>query len=113
MVGKINIYIFAVYFRHCSVIFHNFRCGTEAVISNWDNVMIILSKSGKHITYSYDYTIHLIPEMDCVRVISGLTHELIQKVPAVVQKIFRINSVEPGSYLLEASKQFQVSFILI
>lgn len=91
---------------------NNLRCGTEAVICNWDNVMVILSKSGKSITYSYDYPIHLIPEMDCVRVISGLTHELIQKVPAVVQKIFRINSVEPGSYLLEASKQFQVMFML-
>ncbi|XP_077297658.1 vacuolar protein sorting 16 [Arctopsyche grandis] len=82
-------------------------CGNEAVIGNWDNVMVILSKSGKSMSYSYDYPIHLIPEMDCVRVVSGLTHELIQKVPAVVQKIFRINSVEPGSYLLEASKQFQ------
>lgn len=36
-----------------------------------------------------------------------MQHELVQKVPDVVQKIFRINSTEPGSFLLEASKQFQ------
>jgi hypothetical protein len=51
-------------------------------------------------------------EMDCVRVISEYNHELIQKVPVEVEKIFRINSTAPGSYLVEASKQFQVTFYI-
>lgn len=46
-------------------------------------------------------------EIDGVRIISNSNHELLQKVPEVVQKIFRINSTESGSFLLEASKQFQ------
>ena len=41
-----------------------------------------------------------------VRVLSSLSLEMIQKVPLVVQQIFRINSTDPGSYLLEDSKQF-------
>lgn len=56
----------------------------------------------------YDYPIHLVPEIDSIRILSTTQHELLQKVPDVVQKIFRINSTEPGSFLLEASKQFQV-----
>ncbi|XP_066993326.2 vacuolar protein sorting-associated protein 16 homolog isoform X1 [Anabrus simplex] len=82
-------------------------CGTEAVIGYWDNVLLLVGREGDYINYSYDSTIYLVPEMDGVRVLSAFTHEMIQKVPVVVQQIFRINSTQPGSYLLEASRQFQ------
>lgn len=82
-------------------------CGTEAVITYWGNVLLVIGRQGDHINYSYDSAIWLVLEMDGVRVLSNLIHEMIQKVPVVVQQIFRINSTDPGSYLLEASKQFQ------
>lgn len=82
-------------------------CGTEAVIGYWDNVLLVIGRQGDHINYGYDSAIRLVPEMDGVRVLSTYSHEMIQKVPLVVQQIFRINSTDPGSYLLEASKQFQ------
>ncbi|KOB74958.1 Vacuolar protein sorting-associated protein 16-like protein, partial [Operophtera brumata] len=58
-------------------------------------------------SFPYDGPFHLVQEMDCVRVVSELSHELVQKVPFVVEKIFRINSAAAGSFLLEASKQYQ------
>ncbi|KAB0801758.1 hypothetical protein PPYR_03944 [Photinus pyralis] len=87
-------------------------CGTEAVVAFWEKepketTLIVLGRHGEMVTYPYDGSIALIPEIDGVRVLSAFQHELIQKVPDVVQKIFRINSTEPGSFLLEASKQFQ------
>ncbi|KAJ8898107.1 hypothetical protein PR048_003467 [Dryococelus australis] len=82
-------------------------CGTEAVIGYWDSVLLVVGRQGDFISYSYDYPVHLVPEMDGVRILSATSHDMIQKVPLVVQQIFRINSTEPGSYLLEASKQFQ------
>ncbi|PSN30635.1 Vacuolar protein sorting-associated protein 16 [Blattella germanica] len=82
-------------------------CGTEAVIGYWDNLLLVIGRQGDDIGYSYDSAIKLVPEMDGVRILSTYSHEMIQKVPLVVQQIFRINSTEPGSYLLEASKQFQ------
>lgn len=88
-----------------------FRCGTEAVIAYWDSVLLLIGRQADHINYGYDSAIRLVPEMDGVRVISTLSHEMIQKVPLVVQQIFRINSTDPGSYLLEASKQFQVCIV--
>nr|CAD7406570.1 unnamed protein product [Timema poppensis] len=88
-------------------------CGTEAVVGHWDTVLLVVNRQGEFINYSYDSPVHLLPEMDGVRVLSAFTHEMIQKVPLVVQQIFRINSTEPGSYLLEASKQFQVSVDLL
>lgn len=82
-------------------------CGTEAVIGLWSNILYVVGRNGDVVQYPYD-NIHLIPEIDGVRMISEANHEMIQKVPSVVQQIFRINSTDPGSYLLEASKQFQV-----
>jgi hypothetical protein len=84
------------------------RCGTEAVVGYWDNVLLVIGRQADHINYGYDSAIWLVPEMDGVHVLSTFSHEMIQKVPLVVQQIFRINSTDPGSYLLEASKQFQV-----
>lgn len=68
---------------------------------------MVIGRTAKTIIYTYDGPVHLITEIDSVRVLSSSSHEMIQKVPNVVQKIFRINSTDPASYLLEASKQFQ------
>lgn len=84
-------------------------CGSQAVVAHWDSdtLSIYGTKGINFVSYPYDGPFHLIQEMDCVRVVSEMTHELIQKVPFVVEKIFRINSTAPGSYLVEASRQFQ------
>ncbi|CAL7934755.1 unnamed protein product [Xylocopa violacea] len=82
-------------------------CGTEAVICSWNSTVMVIGRTAETIIYTYDGPVHLITEIDGVRVLSGASHEMIQKVPNVVQKIFRINSTDPASYLLEASKQFQ------
>lgn len=82
-------------------------CGSQAVISHWDDQMVIFGCNGKSTTFPYDGPFHIIQEIDGVRIVSEMSHELIQKVPEVVEKIFRISSTAPGSYLVEASKQFQ------
>lgn len=84
-------------------------CGNEAVVLYWekDNTFLIVGKHGHKVAQFYDSSVFLVPEIDGIRIISNTQHELLQKVPEVVQKIFRINSTEPGSFLLEASKQFQ------
>ncbi|RZC42147.1 vacuolar protein sorting-associated protein 16 -like protein, partial [Asbolus verrucosus] len=84
-------------------------CGNESVVAYWerDNTLLIVGKHGQKMIYTYDSSVHLTPEIDGVRIFSNTQHELLQKVPDVVQKIFRINSTDPGSFLLEASKQYQ------
>ncbi|XP_066599627.1 vacuolar protein sorting-associated protein 16 homolog [Prorops nasuta] len=85
-------------------------CGMDAVVCSWDSTVMVVGKASEGrnetIIYTYDGPVHLVTEIDGVRVISSSCHEMIQKVPNVVQKIFRINSTDPASYLLEASKQF-------
>ncbi|XP_053605989.1 vacuolar protein sorting-associated protein 16 homolog [Plodia interpunctella] len=82
-------------------------CGSQAIVGHWDDIMVIYGFNGTQVPYPYDGPFHLIPEMDCVRVVSEMTHELIQKVPPEAEKIFSIKSTAPGAYLVEASKQFQ------
>lgn len=83
-------------------------CGSDAVALSYGcNVAVFGRRDGEAVTYVYDAAAHLVPEIDGVRVLSAAQHEMMQKVPEVVQKIFRINSTAPGSFLLEASKQYQ------
>ncbi|TGZ37732.1 Uncharacterized protein DBV15_02980 [Temnothorax longispinosus] len=82
-------------------------CGTEAVVCSWNSTIMVVGRTADTIVYNYDGPVHLVTEIDGVRVLSSSSHEMIQKVPNVVQRIFRINSTDPASYLLEASKQFQ------
>ncbi|EZA48287.1 Vacuolar protein sorting-associated protein 16-like protein [Ooceraea biroi] len=82
-------------------------CGTEAVVCSWSSTIMVIGRTAETIVYNYDGPVHLVSEVDGVRVLSSSSHEMIQKVPNVVQRIFRINSTDPASYLLEASKQFQ------
>jgi hypothetical protein len=84
-------------------------CGNESVVAYWerDNTLLIVGKHGQKMVYTYDGSVQLTAEIDGVRILSNTQHELLQKVPDVVQKIFRINSTDPGSFLLEASKHYQ------
>lgn len=86
------------------------RCGEQGVVLSCDGSLEMVSCREENLSFMLDGACHLVQERDCVRVISATSLELIQRVPQVVVDIFRINSTSPGSYLLEASKQFQVGF---
>ncbi|EEC14016.1 vacuolar protein-sorting protein, putative, partial [Ixodes scapularis] len=58
-------------------------------------------------TYPVDVPIHLVQEVDGVRLIGNTIHELLQKVPNVVKDVFRIGSMDPGALLLAASVEFE------
>lgn len=86
------------------------RCGSEAVVGYWDDDITIIGRNAEDdkLKYAYDTPVKLIPEMDCIRVVSTYTTDIIQRVPKVILETYRINSTSPGSYLLEASKHFSV-----
>lgn len=71
---------------------------------------MIIGRTENKLEYLYHYPVKLVPEIDCVRVISTFTTEIIQPVPTVILELYRLNSTSPGCYLFEASKQFQVKF---
>lgn len=71
--------------------------------------MTIVGKLEDQVSFIYTDPVCLIPEIDCVRVIGAFSSDILQLVPQHVQEIFSINSTSPSSYLVEASKQFEVN----
>ncbi|XP_072019724.1 vacuolar protein sorting-associated protein 16 homolog [Amphiura filiformis] len=82
-------------------------CGTGGVVGYWENLLIVIGPHRDWIKYNMDTEAHLIPEADSLRIIDSHTHELLQRVPAVVEDIFKIGSMAPGAMLYEASREFQ------
>lgn len=73
-----------------------------------EETVIIVGKIEDQVSFIYNDPICLVSEIDCVRVIGALSNDMLQLVPYYVQEIFRINSTSPSSYLVEATKQFEV-----
>lgn len=83
-------------------------CGLDAVVGYWDRDLFVfgLKEDCLPAPYSFKSHVHMVAEIDGIRIIGNEIHEFLQKVPDVVKNIFRIGSMEPGAMLLEASKEF-------
>ncbi|CAH3134241.1 unnamed protein product [Porites lobata] len=82
-------------------------CAMGAVICYWDDFWMIAPDFLTYFTYQMDSAVHLVQELDGVRIIGNETHELLQRVPAAVEQVFKIGSMEPGAMLFDASKEFE------
>ncbi|KAF6207195.1 hypothetical protein GE061_018435 [Apolygus lucorum] len=82
-------------------------CGNYAVVINWGQNLDVFGFDEEYISYPFDDSVFCVQEIDCIRVISNHSTDLIQKVPKVVQDIFVYSNSSPGSSLLSASYQFQ------
>lgn len=85
----------------------------EAIVIAYPSLLLVVTVAGDSNMYSYDSVPFLIPEMDCVRILSNTEHEMLQKVPNAVNNIFAINSQKPSSYLFGAYQKYEVSEINI
>lgn len=80
----------------------------EAIVIAYPSLLLVVTVAGDSNMYSYDSVPFLIPEMDCVRILSNTEHEMLQKVPNSVNNIFKINSQKPSSYLFGAYQKYEV-----
>ena len=83
-------------------------CGEDAVVAILDDGTAVLAHvSGATETMFQPAPICLVQECDGVRILSNGFHDLLHKVEAPVQDIFKIASMEPGAILLMASQAYQ------
>ncbi|XP_059822989.1 vacuolar protein sorting-associated protein 16 homolog [Hypanus sabinus] len=78
-----------------------------AVVGVWDKLLLIAGSSKETIKFYLDEDVHLVPEIDGVRIISSNSHEFLHEVPPACQDIFKIASMAPGALLLEAHKEYE------
>jgi len=81
-------------------------CGPGAVVGYWENILLMVGPNKDWIKYVYDSALTLVPEIDGLRIISSTSHELLHRVPSVVEDVFKIGSMSPGAMLYEASQEF-------
>lgn len=84
---------------------------SNAVVVAYPSLLLVVTVAGDSNMYVYDSVPFLIPEMDCVRIISDNDHELLQRVPSCMHNIFAINSQKPSSYLYGAFQKYEVMFM--
>lgn len=91
-------------------------CGEDSVCLQWSpeqlnrddlSLLLMIGPNGDFYKKTYDGPIHLVSEIDGIRIITNDTCEFLQRVPSPTLEIFRIGSLEPAAMLFDAYKEFE------
>ena len=93
-------------------------CGEDSVCLYWEpeqvnnregnvSLLLMIGPNGDYSTFTYDSPIHLVTEIDGVRVITNDSCEFLQRVPEANFDIFKIGSLTPSAMLYDAYIEFE------
>ncbi|KAK8154377.1 vacuolar protein-like protein sorting vps16 [Phyllosticta citrichinensis] len=77
-------------------------CGNSAVILAWEDEIHVVGPNGSGTKFFYDSWVHLITDVDGIRILTNELCEFIYRVPDVTEETFRLGSESPAAVLLEA-----------
>ena len=78
-------------------------CGSNAVALAWEDEVHLIGPRSAATKFFYDTWVHLLPDVDGIRLLTNDVCEYIQKVPDEAVDVFRLGSDSPAASLLEAS----------
>lgn len=78
-------------------------CGSNAVALAWEDEVHLIGPKSMATKFYYDTWVHLLPDVDGLRLLTNDVCEFIQKVPDEAVEVFRLGSDSPAANLLEAS----------
>ncbi|KAL8936002.1 MAG: hypothetical protein Q9211_004401 [Gyalolechia sp. 1 TL-2023] len=82
-------------------------CGNDAVMLAWEDEVHLIGPNGASLRYYFDGWVHLLPDIDGVRLITNDVCEFLQKVPDCTEDVFKLGSTSPASVLLDAMDQLE------
>ncbi|KAL8803652.1 MAG: hypothetical protein Q9182_003067 [Xanthomendoza sp. 2 TL-2023] len=82
-------------------------CGNDAVLLAWEDEVHLIGPNGASLKYYFDGWIHLLPDVDGVRLITNDICEFLQKVPDCTEDVFKLGSTSPAAVLLDAVAQLE------
>lgn len=82
-------------------------CGNNAVVLSWEDEVHLVGPNGAATKYFYDSFVHLLPDVDGLRILTNDICEFVQKVPDASEEVFRSIPASPGSVLLDAVDQLE------
>ncbi|KAK3357085.1 Vps16, N-terminal region-domain-containing protein [Lasiosphaeria hispida] len=84
-------------------------CGNDAIVIAWEDEVDLVGPGGALARFYYNGSrVHLVPDYDGVRVIANDTCDFLQKVPDVIEDVFRLGTDSPASILLDAVEQLEM-----
>jgi hypothetical protein len=78
-------------------------CGSNAVALAWEDEIHLIGPKSAAAKFYYDSWVHLLPDVDGIRLLTNDVCEFIQKVPDEAVEVFRMGSDSPAANLLEAA----------
>uniref|UniRef100_A0A7S4JMZ7 Vacuolar protein sorting-associated protein 16 homolog n=1 Tax=Odontella aurita TaxID=265563 RepID=A0A7S4JMZ7_9STRA len=84
-------------------------CGEDSVVLYWKNLgVLMVGPYGDWSRHPYQNceNLYILPEIDCCRIVTDTSMELLQRVPPATAQLLRIGSIEPSAMLLDASDDF-------
>lgn len=78
-------------------------CGSNAVALAWEDEVHLIGPRSAATKFYYDTWVHLLPDVDGIRLLTNDVCEYLQKVPDETVDVFRLGSDSPAANLLEAS----------
>ncbi|KAL8768887.1 MAG: hypothetical protein Q9209_004941 [Squamulea sp. 1 TL-2023] len=82
-------------------------CGNDAVMLAWEDEVHLIGPNGASLRYYFDGWVHLLPDIDGVRLVTNDVCEFLQKVPDCTEHVFKLGSSSPASVLLDAVDQLE------
>ncbi|KAL8944695.1 MAG: hypothetical protein Q9216_000263 [Gyalolechia sp. 2 TL-2023] len=82
-------------------------CGNDAVMLAWEDEVHLIGPNGASLRYYFDGWVHLLPDIDGVRLVTNDVCEFLQKVPDCTEDVFKLGSTSPASVLLDAMGQLE------
>ncbi len=82
-------------------------CGNDSVLLAWEDEVHMIGPNGAVSRYYYDGWVHLLADVDGVRLLTSDVCEFLQKVPDTTENVFKLGSTSPASVLLDAVDQLE------
>ncbi|KXT17378.1 hypothetical protein AC579_3876 [Pseudocercospora musae] len=82
-------------------------CGNNAVVLAWEDEIHLIGPNGAASTWEYNSIVHLLPDIDGIRVLTNDVCEFVQKVPDATEEVFKPGSASPPAVLLDAITQLE------
>ncbi|KAJ1980367.1 Vacuolar protein [Dimargaris verticillata] len=82
-------------------------CGTDAVCASLGRTMVLVGPFGDSLQFTYPGAVHLVQEIDGVRVFSDDRCEFFHKVPEATEDVFKIGSTSSAAMLYDAYEYYE------
>ncbi|EHY53179.1 Vacuolar protein sorting-associated protein 16 [Exophiala dermatitidis] len=81
---------------------HVYWCGNDSVLLAWEDEVHMVGPNGAAVKYYYDDQVHVVPDIDGVRLITHEACEFLHKVPDPLEEVFKLGATSAASVLLDS-----------